>query len=257
MRTLIFSFDGTCNGRTDEHPTNVLKFHGALLTGNQVPFYFAGPGDETNSNWWERFAGAALGIGCKEIVDNALNAFRAAYREGDRIAVDGFSRGAANARMFCSELTKEGHEVAFLGCWDTVAAFMPFGPAQQETLFGDLHVSPLVKNAYHAVALNEDRASFEPNLMNAREGITEVWFKGNHSDVGGGYADTRNSDVALMWMIEQAELHDLVFRTLDIELDLDGGPIHREKRPRRRDDRHVGVKRDGEWTDEEAVIFAG
>lgn len=254
MRTLIFSFDGTCNGRTDEHHTNVLKFHDALLTHDQVPFYFAGPGDETNSNWWERLAGAALGIGCQEIVESALNVFRAVYREGDRIAVDGFSRGAANARMFCSKLAKEGHEVAFLGCWDTVAAFMPFGPAQQETLFGDLHVSPLVKNAYHAVALNEDRAAFEPNLMNAREGITEVWFPGNHADVGGGYENTGHSDASLGWMISNAEGHGLRFKGLSLHPD-PSAPIHRERLPRRREDRRVGVKRDGKWTDEAPVIF--
>ena len=36
------------------------------------------------------------------------------------------------------------------------------------------------------------------------EGASEVWFRGVHSDIGGGYAETGLSDLAMAWMIEQA-----------------------------------------------------
>src|SRR5262249_6133187 len=32
----------------------------------------------------------------------------------------------------------------------------------------------------------------------------QVWFPGVHSDVGGGYEDSRLSDLALEWMIQEA-----------------------------------------------------
>lgn len=255
MRYLIFNFDGTGNGSTDEHPTNVRKFFNALSRVDQVPFYFAGPGDETNGGWWDQLIGKGLGIGCGDIRDSALATFDSAYQDGDQIAVTGFSRGGSVARMFCSELAKKGHEVAFLGVWDTVAAFLPFGRAQQETLFGDLHVSPRVLKAFHAVSIDEDRAAFAPNLMNARDGITEVWFKGNHADVGGGYEECGLSDIALEWMIEKAACNGITLdadyvETLKPDPDQD---CHREDLPLRRRARRVGVKRDDKWAGDDAV----
>jgi hypothetical protein len=42
--------------------------------------------------------------------------------------------------------------------------------------------------------------------VNGIDRLMQLWFAGNHSDIGGSYAETesRLSDIALQWMIEQA-----------------------------------------------------
>ena len=42
--------------------------------------------------------------------------------------------------------------------------------------------------------------------------MAEVWFPGVHSDVGGGYPERGLSDLALHWMLEQAEAQGLRIR---------------------------------------------
>lgn len=251
-RWLILNFDGTMNGRDDEHATNVLRFHDALSNMNQVSFYFAGPGNEDENGLLRRFLGGAFGIGCNDIRDEGYNALKAVYQPGDRIAVTGFSRGAAIARMFCNLVVEQGvngHSpcIEFLGVWDTVFAAMPIGSLQQSGLFSNLHVSPRVLCARHALALDEDRAAFRPNLMNERKGVLEVWFRGNHADIGGGYAQRGLADITLCWMIQAACDNGLLFEPLP-DPDVPGEP-HREDTPPRRRLRRVGVKVDDEWSD--------
>lgn len=238
-RWLVFNFDGTLNGRTDISATNVLRFHNALSGGGQISFYYAGPGDEDENGFFGRFLGGTFGLGCYSIRDTALEAFDAIYRDGDNIAVTGFSRGAAIARMFTAELAKQGYGIDFLGVWDTVFARLPFGRFQKQALFGDLHVSPNVKCAFHALALNEDRQAFAPNLMEPRDGIEQVWFTGNHADIGGGYEQRGYADITLKWMCEKAnECY------LNVEPPIsEPSPCtqHREDWRGRRSPRHVPV----------------
>lgn len=256
MRTLIFCFDGTWNGRDDKIPTNVLQLHRALNVDGQVSFYFAGPGNEDESNFFEEIFGGAFGLGSSQIRDRALDVLSSAYRPEDRIAAVGFSRGAAVARMFCSKLSSDGVNdqyptVDFLGCFDTVGAFLPFGHGQQGTLFHDLHVASNVQRAYHAVALDEVREAFEPNLMNKAAGITEVWFPGGHSDVGGGNNDDGLSDGALKWMVERLAENEI--RTEGLSFMPDPTAPMTLPRMLRNGPRRVGVKVNGVWSDLQPV----
>lgn len=248
-RFQVINCDGTRNGRDDESPTNVLRFH-RLVAEPHVSHYFAGPGNEDENNWLNEIAGAAFGVGSDEICDRAYNALSASYRPGDRVGLSGFSRGATNARRIASRVARDGvngHSPdVYLFVWDTVAAFLPFGPGQQGTLFHDLHMHPKVIQARHAVALDEDRAAFAPNLMNKRDGVVETWFPGNHADVGGGYKDRGLADITLRWMIEQAKECGLTFEPLS-DPAIPGQP-HREDFPLRRETRRVGVKVDDEWS---------
>ena len=41
--------------------------------------------------------------------------------------------------------------------------------------------------------------------------MEQVWFAGVHADVGGGYRESGLSDIALLWMVEQAEAAGLKF----------------------------------------------
>ena len=114
--------------------------------------------------------------------------------------------------------------VRFIGVWDTVGALGI--PDDLEILnlfdnadnwrFHDNELGAHVKSARHAMAIDEKRASFTvtrwSNLRGHPANTQEKWFPGVHSDVGGGYAETDLSDVALRWMMEQAQEQGLEFR---------------------------------------------
>ena len=145
----------------------------------------------------------------------------------DRIVVFGFSRGAALARKFASLILqeREGLQVAFLGVFDTVAAMDGIHRKGEkivsDVVFESGTVDRRVKRAVHILSLDEDRVAFEPTQINRDAGdperITEIWFPGAHSDVGGGYWSDGLSDVA-------AAIHD---RTVQG----DSGRQHPVRRP--------------------------
>jgi len=102
----------------------------------------------------------------------------------------------------------------FVGVWDTVSSVgwvydavrFPFTRATKNP---DLNI------VRHAVSIDERRAFFRQNLFGAPQGpeqdVKEVWFAGVHSDVGGGYpeAESQLSQIALEWMLSEAQLADL------------------------------------------------
>ena len=127
--------------------------------------------------------------------------------------VFGFSRGAALARKFASRTLANNSdlEIAFLGVFDTVAA-MDGVHTQSEAISSDVvfengTLDPRIRQAVHIVSLDEDRIAFEPTLINRDENrpgrITEVWFPGVHSDIGGGYWHDGLADVSLSYMIKK------------------------------------------------------
>jgi uncharacterized protein (DUF2235 family) len=115
-------------------------------------------------------------------------------------------------------------EVYFVGVWDTVGALgIPAGfigkkVSQWRNEFHDTKINPLVRYAYHAVALDERREAFEPTLWSqsskadASQIVEQVWFPGVHSDVGGGYGDSSLSDLSLEWMQGKARAAGLAFK---------------------------------------------
>ena len=60
-------------------------------------------------------------------------------------------------------------------------------------------------NVLKLYRLDEQRVPFEPTLWTGPRlndgSIHQVWFAGSHSNVGGGFAKTGLSDIALDWMI--------------------------------------------------------
>lgn len=101
-------------------------------------------------------------------------------------------------------------EVKFIGVWDTVGALgLPVGMVGKEKYeFHDTELSGTVRNAYHALAIDERRRAFAPSLWDYKpkdgQTVEQRWFPGVHSDVGGGYAERKISDIALKWMLEKA-----------------------------------------------------
>lgn len=81
----------------------------------------------------------------------------------------------------------------------------------------DRGLSGQVMFGRHAISIDESRADFPPvgwgfkNVdYNRGEGVPfglkQVWFPGNHSDIGGSYPEneSRLSDISLQWMLEEA-----------------------------------------------------
>ena len=122
----------------------------------------------------------------------------------------------------------EGIKVHFLGLFDCVSSVgnldVPFfqkAPPLPEA-------SGTAKHVRHAVAVDERRVKFKAALFaqekpKDNEDIKEVWFPGNHGDVGGGWDPERSehqcehpsydlekdhfqlSDIALKWMINELD----------------------------------------------------
>jgi hypothetical protein len=79
-----------------------------------------------------------------------------------------------------------------------------------------MYLDPRVGFARHAVSIDEERADFArvgwaraSDVRAAKaDWLIQKWFAGNHSDIGGGYPapESRLSDIALTWMVEQATM---------------------------------------------------
>lgn len=129
-----------------------------------------------------------------------------------------------NATAFRTAHSHPLASIRFIGVWDTVGSLgVPVGDNRvtrwinQRWGFHDTDLSSYVENAFHALAVDEARRPYSPTLWSAPEyapaeqRVEQVWFSGAHSDVGGGFAETGLSDLALLWMAEQAETCGLAF----------------------------------------------
>lgn len=115
-------------------------------------------------------------------------------------------------------------EVHCIGVWDTVGAlgvpagWVPKRLSEYANGFHDTTLNPLVRYAFQALALDERREAFEPapwqqsGRADAGQRLEQVWFAGAHADVGGGYAETGLSDIALDWMQRRAAIAGLHFK---------------------------------------------
>lgn len=129
------------------------------------------------------------------------------------------------------ESGRSGIPIRFLGLWDTVEAYgMPIVELKRAInwalwpmLFGDMKLSTSVQRAVHALSLDDERTTFHPLLWDEvwerelaasrevkPERITQVWFAGVHSNVGGGYPEDRLSLVPLGWIIDEATKSGLI-----------------------------------------------
>lgn len=123
--------------------------------------------------------------------------------------------------------------IAFFGVWDTVAAYgLPIDELTRAlNWFWRLYPKdrePLDKidRLCHAVALDDERNTFHPMLFNEEnepgrnehtknireERVSQVWFAGMHSNLGGGYPDDALAYVSLEWMMREAQASGILFR---------------------------------------------
>lgn len=147
------------------------------------------------------------GLPTQHTDDNLTNDAFAAYREHDPAKKQ--SLLAALKQTYAVEQP----EIAMVGVWDTVGALgIPaiFGGVDMlRYSFLDTSLHPCVKNAYHAVSIDERRREFPATLWSGApapgQTIEQVYFTGVHCDVGGGYPETGLSDITLAWMMGKAK----------------------------------------------------
>jgi len=169
-----------------------------------------------------RFLGGIFGTGGKTRIEEMYEKLVTNWLQGDEeIDIIGFSRGAALAVHFSNVITQWGIRnndqilaasppIIFLGVWDIVGSFgIPINIVfnfQDINIGYDLTVSDNVQHCFHAMALNERRQTFELTRLDTRHthnNIEERWFRGVHSDVGGGNGNTKLSNISLQWMLEK------------------------------------------------------
>ncbi|MBJ6988957.1 DUF2235 domain-containing protein [Devosia sp. MC521] len=116
-------------------------------------------------------------------------------------------------------------KITYLGVWDTVGALgVPdyiwnADGFNKDHRFHDTNLSPMVKSARHAVAIDESKADFKPTLWENLEELNtgrgkdpkaedapyqQKWFPGVHGGVGGGGPRRGLSDQALEWIWDGA-----------------------------------------------------
>lgn len=217
----LFAFDGTWNsatlgdGAAQADETNVARFCEAY----RGDFWYV-PGPGTRFGRVGKVLGGLAGAGGKQRVRRAYDELCKDWANGDHVIdVVGFSRGAALALDFVNRIRElgvrrpgskqvlaEDPPVRFLGVWDVVGSFgIPIDVGHAD--FHDvnlgyvLDLAPNVEQCYHAIALDERRQTFE--VTRVPRGY-EVWFRGVHSDVGGGNGNVGLSSIPLRWMLRKA-----------------------------------------------------
>jgi len=240
-KKIILCFDGTCNDPKDAKQkknlkmelkdgsvTNIFKLHlllgGGLTKGEehlpgQKSLYYSGVGTYGNKflQWFN--AGLALpNMDVATIINTAARDLAKIYKAGDEVFIFGFSRGAAIARRFAATVNRNVKKfkprapriaIRFLGVFDTVASIgLPNldddTKPVSDVKFENCTVADTVKEALHMVSLDDKRTAFMPTLMAYDpKRVTELWFAGAHSDVGGGYRYDGLSDITLHFLLDE------------------------------------------------------
>ena len=134
---------------------------------------------------------------------------------------------------FTSEKYGDRVPITLLACWDTVgslgipdlSSFLNLDrKINDQYQFHDPKLSPIIQNALHAVAIDEQRSTFDASLMEKSnrtedQNLIQKWFPGDHGCVGGGSEEQSGlSDGALQWMIDS-------IKELNLGLDIDTNVI--------------------------------
>lgn len=180
-------------------PSNIAIMASAAESDNScTATYFAGVGTYGNSvrqSFNKIFA--PVGGDIDSILKGAVADLKKAANKNKKIIVAGYSRGAALARRLACIA---GVPIDLLVVLDTVASIgipsTDMIPPASDIQFTNATLSPHVKRAFHAVALDETRAAYNPILFNEDGRVIEQWFAGVHADIGGGnYDDGLSAEV--------------------------------------------------------------
>lgn len=234
--------------------TNVIRFQSALAarygSGRQVSFYV-----RNESSMVERLTGRTLQKGIDEDVQHSYRLLVEYYEPGDRIYLLGAGRGSLAARQLaglvslCGLLPRDAMdripeqmeryrklgrahaehsvhhlpverpvEIEFIGVWDTI------GPNLRDAV-----LPRRVRNAFHALAIDEVRSTHQPMLWSGEnlvpgQRLEQRWFAGDHADVTGGYPEHAAADIPLRWMMSCAAECGLAFKP-EASSPVEGHPL--------------------------------
>jgi RHS repeat-associated protein len=198
----FFAFDGTGNYPTERDkgsilptPTNPEKMYEASLDPHRHYEIGVGTGIPGIS-----LPGQAFGAGMGSRIRQAMSELEDDRKHSDyQVDIVGFSRGGIEAIEFANRIADKypGETIRFVGLYDPVGSVgHPGGFAGYRfTLPGN------VVNSVEAMAQDENRRMFPGTYANAK---TTQWFRGVHSDIGGGFKDHDIADGVLQWMTDQA-----------------------------------------------------
>ena len=227
----LYVFDGTGNEDRDgdTRDSNALKFFQAY----EDPKKNTDPGKELGSLYLKgigtrartfigRTFSEAFGIGGHRRVRQAMDRLENNIEAGDAVVdIAGFSRGAALALSFANESASKlkNVEVRYIGLFDVVGEFGL--PGEHVNAGHNLHMPPNAHNVFHAMALDETRLLFPLTRLSGSAPATgvvlqEVWFRGVHSDVGGGNNNGSLNPIALNWLFQSAKRCGLASRERDL-----------------------------------------
>lgn len=160
----------------------------------------------------------------KNISDYAFNAYKRSSEKNDLSIAWGFRKVTRAKDM----------PIKFIGVWDTVSSVLVprwdflIGIDQQTLPY--TRKNPGVEVMRQAISIDEKRRMFrinrweEPQVYKPspfddkkekNQDTRQVWFAGNHSDIGGGYPENESSPAkfALKWMILEAKQFGLQYST--------------------------------------------
>jgi hypothetical protein len=163
-------------------------------------------------------------IACCGLLDLGDSSDRQAWRAVDKAYQQGYRKGrevaewGADYRFHAGDLPDGRPAIHLLGVWDTVGSLgVPDDLVLLDQIldepsnyrFHNTELGAAIRHGRHALAMDEQRASFAPTLWTDGRrpldgSLKQLWFAGTHEDVGGGYPECGLSDDALQWMINEA-----------------------------------------------------
>ena len=231
----LYAFDGTGNEDQDnsERDSNVVDFFSAYIDPkkNAEPkeevgsLYLKGIGRRAKT-FFGRGPAEAFGLGGHQRIRQAMERLANNLEAGDStVDVVGFSRGAALAMSFANEVDKQQPDVTirFIGVFDVVGQFGL--PGRHINAGHVLSLPDNVKTCRHAMALDETRELFPLTRLcddngNPADSLAELWFRGVHSDIGGGNGNRGLNWIALNWMFKNALRAGLPIDEREVERNL-------------------------------------
>ena len=178
-----------------------------------------------------------MGLMSRETINLLPYAYRAYLNIGltsdeERLAhdnpADRVHAAFAEVRLHQRVLQSSPLPIHFMGLFDTVGSVIEStGRGFRLRTHAYTRRNPGVATVRHAVAIDEKRTMFSPQLFPpggnykpsfdaqaVDQDSLEVWFSGYHADIGGGLEEMKSglAKISLEWMIDEARAKGLVFR---------------------------------------------
>lgn len=209
----IYIFGFSRGAATARALSGMIKFIGLLHRNTLEPFIM-NPGEN-------KFAAEEIGAESIFMTDPVYEAFDV-YQTSHKAE---FSSRLENLRIKYPSIKAE-IPIRVVGVWDTVES-LGFPILNRKKSAPDdnryrIELHDNIDNAFQALAIDERRIPFQPllweddDLQGNRpireknklppQKLEQVWFAGVHSDIGGGYGNSKDlSGITLNWMITKLE----------------------------------------------------